>query len=348
MPRQTKAPQAADGQPTAEQRARLAEMISGYQRSQMILVAARLGLADLIAAEPRSVEELAQATQSNPRSLGRFLRTLAGHDIFRRRDDARYDMTSLAQALRSDLPGSLHPMAMVAANDTYRSWGELYYSVTSGNDGFAKAHGMPVAEYRDKHPESNLYFNAWMAEGARRRVETFLDSYPFAAGGTVVDVGGGDGTLLLGVLRRHANLRGVLFDLPRAVADFKPPLAEPGVVERLQIVGGSFFDEVPPGGDFYILSLILHNWPEQEAMAILERCRSAIKRDGRLIVLDQIVPDGVPPASMSDLNMLVNCGALERTEGEWRALLAHSGFRVVRIAQTPSYLEAQPAAWERH
>ncbi len=329
-------------EPTPEERARLAEMISGYQRSQMVLVAAQLGLADLIAAGPKTLTELAEATQSYPDSLRRFLRTLIGYGLFRQEEDGRYRMTPLAQALREGAPGSLRPMAMVAASDTYRSWGELLYCVQTGRDGFAKAYGMPAADYRTEHPESSRYFNAWMSVGARRRIESFLDAYAFGETGLVVDVGGGDGTLLLGILGRHPGLRGVLFDLPRAVADFKTAAADAGAISRLRIEGGSFFDAVPVSGNYYILSLILHNWPDEDARRILARCRTAIKPDGLLLVLDQVVPDGTPPASMSDMNMLVNCGALERTESEWRALLASSGFEVTSIGTTPSYIEAIP------
>ena len=325
-----------------EDRARMAEMISGYQRSQLVLVATQLGLADLIAAEPKTLEELADATRSNPESLRRFLRTLIGYGLFRQAEDGRYHMTPMAQPLREDAPGSLRPMAMVAAIDTYRSWGELLYCVQSGNDGFTKAYGQPAADYRTQHPESNRYFNAWMSVGARRRIQAFLDAYSFRDSGIVVDVGGGDGTLLLGILARNPGLRGVLFDLPRAVADFDVSTADPGAASRLRIEAGSFFDGVPAGGDYYVLSLILHNWPDADARRILGRCRAAIKPDGRLLVLDQVVPDGTPAASMSDLNMLVNCGALERNESEWRALLASAGFGVVSIGKSLNYLEAAP------
>ena len=329
-------------EPTPQDRARLAEMISGYQRSQMVLVAAQLGLSDLIADGPKTLAELAEATQSNPDSLRRFLRTLIGYGLFSQQEDGRYRMTPLAELLRDDAPGSLRPMAMVAALDTYRTWGELLYCVQSGHDGFAKAYGLPAADYRTQHPESNRYFNAWMSVGARRRIESFLDAYEFGETGLVVDVGGGDGTLLTGILARHPGLRGVLFDLPRAVADFDASAADQGAVSRLRIEGGSFFDAVPSGGDYYILSLILHNWPDGDARRILQRCRAAIKPDGRLLVLDQVVADGAPAASMSDMKMLVNCGALERTESEWRSLLLSGGFEVRSIGKAPDYIEASP------
>ncbi len=335
-------PDESNREPTPEERGLLTEMISGYQRSQMVLVASQLGLADLIAAGPKTLTELAEATQSNPDSLRRFLRTLIGYGLFRQEEDGRYRMTPLAEPLREDAPGSLRPMAMVAAIDTYRSWGELLHCVQTGQDGFAKAYGMPAADYRTQHPESNRYFNAWMSVGARRRIESFLDAYDFGDTGLVVDVGGGDGTLLLGILGRHPGLRGVLFDLPRAVGDFEQGSADASAVSRLRIEAGSFFDGLPGSGDYYILSLILHNWPDEDARRILERCRVAIKPDGRLLVLDQVVRDGAPPRSMSDLNMLVNCGALERTESEWRRLLASGGFEIASIGKAPDYIEAVP------
>ena len=326
-------------QAISQEWSRLSELISGYQRSQLVLTAAKLGLADLMADGPSSVEELAAATQSHAPSLARLLRALAGYGIFQQLNDGRFELNVTGTLLREGVPNSLRPMALVAANDTYRLWAELCNCIRSGKDGFAIAYGITGPEYRDSNPEANQNFNAWMAESMRRRAGALLQNYVFPNSGVVIDVGGGDGSLVASILRRYPGLRGVVFDLPRVVKEVDPGAL--GLDGRLSVEAGSFFERIPPGGDVYILSLILHNWPDEAAVEILQNIRRTMRSNGKLIVLDQVLSE-TPQPSMSDLNMMVNCGALERSEPQWRALLQAGGFSISRILTTPSLLEGVP------
>jgi hypothetical protein len=324
---------------TSSEWARLSDLISGYQRSQLVLTAARLGLADLLANGPLGVEELASKTGSHAPSLARLLRALAGYGIFGQLPDGRFELNATGRLLRDGVSNSLRPMALVAANDTYRLWAELFNCIRSGKDGFAIAYGITGPEYRDANPEANKNFNAWMAQNMRRRAGSLLQNYAFPSNGVIIDVGGGDGSLVASILGRYPGLRGVVFDLPRVVQGVDP--AALGLDGRLSVEAGSFFEHIPAAADVYILSLILHNWPDEAAIEILQRIRRTTRQDAKLIVLDQVLSE-TPQPSMSDLNMLVNCGALERSEPQWRDLLQAGGFAISRILTTPSLLEAVP------
>jgi len=220
----------------------------------------------------------------------------------------------------------------------YRIWGDLLYSVQTGGNAFEHVFGMPSWQYRVQHPEDQALFNAYMAERARQRRTALLASYDFSDAQLVIDVGGGDGTLIAGILESNQMVRGVLFDQPQVVEAAGETLRAAGVAERCAVVGGSFFESVPSGADVYILSVVIHDWPDDRASEILRSCRRAITPGGRLLIIDRVIPAGdqASAGKFMDLRMMLeHVGGRERTEAEWRDLISSSGFSLARILRIP-------------
>jgi hypothetical protein len=330
----------------SEHATKLLALASGYEVTQLVVVAARLGIADLLAAGPRTVDDLAAATGTHPPSLFRVLRALAGHGVFAE-EDGRFRLTPLAEPLRGDAPDSIRPHLDQIAEWGYRVWGELLHSVTTGSTAFEHLFGMTNWEYRARTPEASELFHAQMAERARVRGRILVKAQHFPDGATIVDVGGGEGTILAAILAANPTLRGVLQDLPHVVAGAPPRLAAAGVADRCQIEGGDFFVAVPRGGDAYLLAAVLHDWGDEDAIRILVSCREAMRPDSTLVLAELVVPSGNDPhvAKMLDILMLLtNVGGRERNEAEWEALLVRAGFtrsRTIGTGTPLSLIEAR-------
>lgn len=318
----------------------------GYRTAQALYVAAALGIADLLANGPRSVDGLAAATKTHAPSLYRLLRALASIGIFAEDDERRFLLTPLAEPLRSDVPGSvLSFVRFMCAPMLLEPWGNLLYSVQTGRPAFDHVHGMSLYAYLAQHPDAAAVFHAGMSTMSRH--PAVLDAYDFAGATVVVDVGGGDGTLLAGILRANPALHGILFDRPEIAEAARGHLEREGLTDRCRVVGGSFFESVPEGGDLYILSDVVHNWGDDQVVTILANCRRAMPASGRLLVIQEVLPPGNEPAlgKFADLNMLVVPGGRERTADEQRTVLAAAGFGLTRIIPTRdsySIVEAVP------
>ena len=314
--------------------AEMMRLINGYQVSQAIHVAAALGIGDLLAGGPRTSDELAAATDSHPRSLYRLLRALASVEVLHETEGRRFALTPMGECLRSDVPDSLGPWAAFIGRPYYwQAWAGLAHSVRTGENAFRHVHGTDVWDYRAQHPDEGAIFDRAMSGMARGVVDAVIGAYDFAPFELVVDVGGGQGALLAAVLAAHPAARGILFDQPHVVARAEPVLRAAGVADRCRIEAGSFFEAVPEGGDAYILKMILHDWDDATAIAILERCRRAIKPDGKLVVLERVLgpANQDPGARFSDLNMLVSPGGQERTREEFAAILDAARFRLTAV-----------------
>jgi hypothetical protein len=314
----------------------LRRLVNGFRVSQAIHVAATLGIADLVADGPRGVGKLASATGSDERSLYRLLRALAAVGVFREETGRRFSSTPLSDHLRRDAPETLYGWAAFAGSPlVWQAWGDLEHSVRTGENAVKHLHGIDIWEYRARDPVERAAFDRAMTDITRGVNGSLLAAYDFGRFATVVDVGGGRGTLLTAVLESHPAMRGVLFDLPEVVEGVADEL-DPGLVERLEIVGGSFFDAVPDGGDAYLMKAIIHDWEDREARRILESCRRAARPGASLLVVDRElgVANGDPDAKFGDLNMLVLPGGCERTTDEFAALFESAGFRFVGM--TPS------------
>jgi hypothetical protein len=314
---------------------RLRQLINGYQITQAIYVAVTLGVPDLLADGPRAVDELATETDTHEGSLYRLLRALTAIGVLRETSDVsrrRVELTELGQLLRSDVPGSLAGWAaFVARPYHWDSWGDLLHTVRTGEAAFAAHHdGEGIWAWRERHPDESDIFNRAMGAIAGVVAGRLVDSYDFSRFSTIADLGGGDGTLLATILPRYPGLRGVLFDLPHVIASAPNTLAAAGVSDRCEVVGGSFFDEVPGGADAYVLKSILHDWDDDSSVRILRRVREAAQAGAALLIVERVVGDTDPSlvAAMSDLNMMVNTGGAERTLDGWRSLLAGGGFEL--------------------
>jgi hypothetical protein len=328
-------------------------MISSFRVSRAIYVAAKLGIADLLKDGPKSSDELARLTSTHSPSLYRVIRALASVGVFAEDEQGRFTLTPIAATLQSDAPGSLHAWAIMAlGEEDYQAWGDLMHSVRTGESAFTHVFGTGVWQYRAQHSEYAKVFDEAMANLVGVYNEAVLANYPFSTIKTLVDVGGGDGSLLVAILRAHPKMNGILFDLPEVAVKAKQKISEAGLSGRCEIVAGDAFDSVPSGADAYILSRVINSFDDKRAIAILQSCHRAIQDKGKLLLLERVVPDRVEhsvPAQgplMSDLNLMVIGGGRERTATEHTALLGTAGFTLTKIVPTQSevsMIEAEPA-----
>ncbi len=314
--------------------AELRKLVNGYQVSQAIHVVATLGIADRLKDGPRTSDELAKATNSHPQSLYRVLRALATVGIFHESSEQRFSLTALGDCLRLESADSVGSWAAFIGRPYYwHAWSHLLHSVKTGENAFKHLHGVDVWEYRAANPKEGAIFDGAMAEISEAVARAVNSTYDFSTFDCLVDVGGGQGGILSAILKAHPKLRGVLFDQPHVIARAESVLRFAGIWERCQVVGGNFFEEVPPGGDAYILKAILHDWDDEASIAILQNCHRAIKARGKLLVLEQLIlpPNEAPETKFSDLNMLVAPGGQERTRREFASLFAAAGFRLLNV-----------------
>jgi len=312
----------------------LNQMIGGYWVTQAIYVAAELGVADCLTTGARAVEEVAEQTGANAGALYRVLRALSSVGIFQEDGDRRFSLTPLAERLRSDVPGSQRSFAIMNGAELYQSWGNLIHTVKKGEEAFRETYGATFFEYMTDRPDRHAIYDEAMNGIHGPETEPMLDAYNFSPFGTVVDVGGGNGATLAGILNRHPSVRGILFDLPGVADRARTLLASAGFNGRCEVVGGSFFSSVP-AADAYVLRHVIHDWQDEECITILRNCRNAMNPDGRVLVVENVIPNGNTPSfgKWLDLMMLV-VGGRERTEKQYRELFAQSGLRLNRIVPT--------------
>ena len=313
----------------------LNQMIVGSWVTQAIYVAAEIGIADLLAAGPRTAGELAGETQTHGGSLYRLLRALASVHMFREDAEGRFSLTEMGKLLRSDAPGSKRSMAIMAGAEFYRSWGGLLSSVETGGAAFDRVFGEPFFRYMGANPDRWRIFDAAMTGVHDSETVPVLEAYDFRPFHTIVDVGGGSGLALSAILGRHAEARGILFDLPDVAKRAGEVVARAGISDRCRIVGGDFFESVPAEGDAYLLRHVLHDWEDREAVAILRNCREAMRPGGRVLVVESVIPPGNDPCFVKwlDLMMLV-VGGRERTEEQYAGIFSAAGLRLTRVVRT--------------
>lgn len=334
---------------------RLAEAINAYQLSAAIGALARLGVADAVAAEPLHPDEIAKRVGADTGALGRLLEATHDLGLFSVDVDGRYGLTRAGELLRADARGSLRRLAIVSTDEwRWRAYGHLTHAVRTGEPGFVPAHGCSFWDYLESHPEAAASFQESMARISALRDAAFVRSYDVGALHRIVDVGGGDGSLLCAWLGAHPDARGLLFDRSNAIEVARKKIAAAELADRCELVAGDFFDSVPEGGDAYVLSWILHDWSDEKAHAILSNCRGAMGETARLLVIELVVPardeasaaDVTRMVRQTDLEMLGVVGGRERTAAELSQLLAQAGFRLDRIVPlvgTPwSVLDAAP------
>jgi orsellinic acid C2-O-methyltransferase len=319
----------------------LLDLISSSWIAQACHVTARLGIADLLAAGPRTAEDLAAATGADAPALRRLLGALGSVDICRQRDDGAFEMTPMGALLGANVPCSLRAWALQWGGEAWLVWANLLHSVRTGQSARSLITGTVGFGHLERDPQAAEVFNQAMVDLTRLAAVDLARAYDFA-GQRVMDVGGGYGELLAQILKAYPTARGVLFDMPHAIPRARAHLDGRGLEGRCEFVAGDFFASVPTGADVYVLKTVIHDWPDEKAREILRTCVRAMAPGARLLVIERLMPERLVPSAESralarvDLHMLVALGAQERTEAEMRALLQSAGLAEVRRIGTPT------------
>lgn len=316
-------------------------LIDGFRVSRIVWIAAELGIADVLRDQAKSSAEVAAATHTHAPSLARLLRALAALGILAQDEQERFTLTALGATLRSDIPGSLRSWALFAlSEENHRAWGAMEHSLITGETAFEHVFGVGVWEYRRRHPESGRLFDAAMAALVGSAGPALATAYPFSRVKRIVDIGGGDATILIALLRAHPHLEATLVELPAVIAHARERVAEAGLSERCTVVASDALESVPEGGDCYLLARVVHDWEDARAVAILRNCNRAMPERGVLLLFERVFPARAEPsaaaraAALTDLTMLISTGGRERTEGEYRALLAAAGLEMLQVIPT--------------
>lgn len=315
------------------------QMLFGALIQKTICVAAQLGIADLLAKRPKSVAELAAETKTHEPSLYRVLRTLASAGIFAETADKRFELTPMAALLRSHVPNSMRDYALMMGEDwLWKDWGELMHCVKTGGSAQQKVHGTESWEFLAQNAEAGRVFDRAMTSLSLAVVPDIVEAYDFSGFARLIEIAGGHGLLLAGILKANPQLRGVLFEQPSVMAGAEELFAREGMSSRVELVTGDFFQFVPAGADIYLMKHIIHDWDKEHCVKILSNIREAINENGKLLIVETVIPEGNVPSisKLKDLQMLTLVGGLERTKDGYQELLEASGFRMTRIIPTKS------------
>ncbi|GAA1072918.1 methyltransferase [Nocardiopsis metallicus] len=335
------APEAASApsneQPSGALSAQMAGMLSGFALSQALYAVAKLDLSAKLLAGPRTVTELAEETGVLADPLRRVLHTLSGVGVVTHREGDRFAVTDLGATLADGTPGSLRGTALLWMETHYEAFGELLGALRTGHTGFALRHDQEFVPYLREHPEHLPSLTSAMAELNGGPRQALLSGYRLPEGEVVADVGGADGSVLAALLADEPERRGVVMDLPGVVPAATARMSAAGLADRVSVVGGDFFAGVP-SADVYLLSAVLHDWPDEDCARLLARVGEAARPGARLVVIESLLPPGDEqhPSKLSDLIMLTMAGGRERTESEYTTLLGASGFVVDRIIMAPA------------
>ncbi len=325
------------------------QLLFGKQLTASLAAIARLGIADHMGTEPVAVEDLASKVGAHAPSLYRVMRMLAAFGVFREEQGKRFALTPIGKVLQTDTPGSMRYTAMMLGDDwAIKAYAHIGDSIRTGGDAFTAAFGKQVFDWFADHPEKAETFQRAMTNGSANASQAILSAYDFSGIKRIADIGGGQGILLLSILKRYPDLEGVLFDLPEVVANLPADriAASDG---RLSAEAGSFFEMVPQGCDAYMMKHILHDWSDEHCRTILRLVRKQLPPDGRFLAFELVMTDepGFSPAKMLDIEMLVmTVGGRERSREEFADLFASAGLKLERIVTTPGpicVIEGRPA-----
>ena len=321
----------------------LLNLIDGHRVTAVIHTAARLGIADFLLESPKSAAELTRLTGAHERSLSRLLRTLAKLSICAEAPDGKFELTAAGTLLAANSERSLKAFALLEGGLMRAAWDELFESIRTGKTA-AELAGRTVQEhFANAAKQSAGLFNEAMVSITRMAVSDLLAAYDFSGIRTLMDVGGGLGEPLIGILKEYPSMRGVVFDLPLSSEKAKKNISDAGVADRCEFSPGDFFESVPSGADVVIMKSIIHDWNDERCAKILQNCHRALAPSARLILVDKVLPEKIEPGLgdlfvfLDDLNMLQGAGGCERTPAEVRALLAKGGFRMQRVVPSGRY-----------
>ena len=320
----------------------LLEMAMAYSRSRVLCAAAQLGIADALGDDTRSADHLAEACHSDPHALFRLLRALAAIGVTEETTPRHFRLTPFGQPLRKDAPNSAWPAVIFWADLLADSWSVLTDCIRTGKSSF-QLRDPAIPSRWSQVPEAGSIFRAVMGTGPAAEYAPIARAWDFSKAHTVADLGGGGGSLLLAVLELHPHLHGLLVDLDESVQAAKTRLAGHPLASRCTLITVDLMQSVPPGADVYMLKHVLHGCDDAEAITLLKNCRAVLPPDGRLLIIEFVLPPLVSHADpglerrlMSDLNMLAVTGGQERTEREWSTLLEAAGLHLVGVFPTNS------------
>jgi len=319
----------------------LTQLAFGMKMTQALYVAAKLGIADLLADGPEPVDELANRTSTSQRSLYRVLRSLASVGVFRETSPKVFSLTPYADALRSNAPNSFRNGAIFMGEEwVWKVMGQMLFSVQTGKPAWGHVHGAEAFDYLADNPNEAEIFNRAMTDMSVSAAPAIVEAYDFSSFKTIVDIAGGHGYLLAQILKASPETNGVLFDLTSVIAGAEAMLEKEGVAGRVERVAGDFFESVPTGADAYMMKHIIHDWDDERSLKIFQNIRTAMPANSKLLILEMVVPEGNEPhfSKVMDLGMLVLPGGVERTQEEYRELLAEAGLRLTRIVPTQTAL----------
>ena len=314
----------------------LLEMMYGFKISQALFVAAKLEIADILSDGSKTADELAKASGVNSQGIYHLMRMLVSVGVFCLEENDKFCLNSLGKHLLTGTSDSLRGTVLAMGDELYQGWGNLLYSMKTGETAFEYTFKMSFYDYLKQNSEAAVNFNEWMKETTREWLLPVLEAYDFSEVKTLVDVGGGIGTLTAVILNANPKMQAILFDREDVIVDANQVLEVAGVADRCQIVGGSFFDEVPPSGDLYLLSRVLLNWDDDRAITILKKCYQAMTAKDRLMIVDFLLPEGKmsPFIGMGSLTLFAIGGTFMRTQDEFYHLLSSAGFKVTNLIET--------------
>jgi hypothetical protein len=309
-------------------------LLNGYRSTALLYLAAKLKIPDLLAEGPRNAEDLAQTLHVHAPSLHRLLRGLAAFGLCAEEGSGVFRLTEVGNRLRSNTAGPEYRLAILNGEEYAPAWNDLQHSIQTGKTAFNHAFNQTVWEHRETTPGMNDLFNQWLQRGAEDAGRSLLEAYDFSGLKNIADIGGGNGSLLAALLKKHPSARGILFDQPHVLEIAANIFEAAGVRSRCDFVPGNFFERVPEGVEVHILKSILHDWDDASCATILKNCAAGLKSGQALLVIEKLLPDRAietPAVIMSDLHMLAVTGGLERTAAEYGSLLENAGFKLRRV-----------------
>jgi hypothetical protein len=324
-------------------------VVPGWAFHELLFFAADRRLADIIGDGPTELEEIARQSATHPQALRRLLNALAANGIFKRVGNTAFAATPLSNPLRSDASDSQRAYVALGRIILHEAWGSLEGTMETERSAFGIRFGAPTFEYMKSNPKVGKAFAEGMTSTTRRIEQGLMAADPFGNFQTVVDVGGSFGSLVRLLLARQPSARGVVFDRPEVAEEAARRWSGSPDANRLLAIGGSFFDQVPSGGDLYLLKQILHDWPDDQCVDILRNVRAAMRPNARIAIVEMVLPDdgSQHPGWMYDILMMTMTGGRERTAQEYQRLLQAAGFSPGRLIPTGaalSVIEAKPPA----
>ncbi|MEE9286590.1 MAG: methyltransferase [Gammaproteobacteria bacterium] len=327
----------------------LMRMARGFWAAKALQVVAELGIANLVAQESKSAEELSKVLGVDSDALYRLLRALASEGIFKEGRDSRFENTPFSEAIRDDVPGSVRDYVINAPHDgSMLAWMKFMDVVKTGKASFEDVNGCDDYEYYRRHPDIGERFNKQMTAMSSQITSALVKSYDFSQFKTLIDVGGGQGIVLASILGKNPQMHGCLYEQSSVIEGAKTFLETRGVINRCDLISGDFLESIPKGYDAYLLKHVLQDREDEKALTFLKNCRASIPKHGKLLIIEAVLSrDNAPhSAKWSDLHMMVtHQGGRQRTKHEFDNLLRKSGFELKQVIAPPipdAIVEAVP------